>query len=346
MNLYLGKTIELIILKLNLNRVRKLQSILIYIFATLFVKGINAQNLFPTPSGNVGIGTTTPSHHLDISTSGNYQGIQLYHGSGRWSRFYSSMPSGSYNGITGQNDSGIIFGLEGGTLTHGFVIVPHRNLTSGLRIDNAGNVGVGATSSDGFQVGITLSQETSRGVDNVRMGVMGTPRIILDKAGQVPFEIDNAGGRLRIFNPGFEMFTINSVGNIGIGASAPNFKLDISTSGDYQGIQLSHGSGRWSRFYSSMPVGSFNGITGKNDAGIIFGNDGGSLENGFVIAPHINSNSGLRIDKLGNVGIGTTSPDAKLAVNGIIHAEEVTVDLNVPGPDYVFEPTYNLPSPK
>ncbi|MFS4454732.1 hypothetical protein [Maribacter sp. 2304DJ31-5] len=44
------------------------------------------------------------------------------------------------------------------------------------------------------------------------------------------------------------------------------------------------------------------------------------------------------------VGIGTTSPDAKLAVKGNIHAEEVKVDLSVPGPDYVFKEGYDLKS--
>jgi hypothetical protein len=48
----------------------------------------------------------------------------------------------------------------------------------------------------------------------------------------------------------------------------------------------------------------------------------------------------LRAD--GNVGIGTLTPDARLAVKGTIHAQEVKVDLSVPGPDYVFEKDYNL----
>jgi len=46
----------------------------------------------------------------------------------------------------------------------------------------------------------------------------------------------------------------------------------------------------------------------------------------------------------GNVGIGTTNPDSKLTVKGNIHAEEVKVDLSVPGPDYVFKEGYDLKS--
>lgn len=37
-------------------------------------------------------------------------------------------------------------------------------------------------------------------------------------------------------------------------------------------------------------------------------------------------------------------PNKTLTVNGIIYGKEVLVDLNVPGPDYVFEPDYQLPS--
>ena len=52
----------------------------------------------------------------------------------------------------------------------------------------------------------------------------------------------------------------------------------------------------------------------------------------------------FRVTSEGNVGIGSTSPTSKLTVNGDIHAEEVRVDLNVPGPDYVFEEDYDLPT--
>jgi len=46
----------------------------------------------------------------------------------------------------------------------------------------------------------------------------------------------------------------------------------------------------------------------------------------------------------GNVGIGTTNPDEKLTVNGVIHAKEVKVDLSGPLADYVFKPNYKLMS--
>ncbi|WP_108246743.1 tail fiber protein [Muricauda brasiliensis] len=45
----------------------------------------------------------------------------------------------------------------------------------------------------------------------------------------------------------------------------------------------------------------------------------------------------------GDVGIGIRIPDAKLAVNGNIHAKEVKVDLTG-WPDYVFKEGYDLPT--
>lgn len=44
----------------------------------------------------------------------------------------------------------------------------------------------------------------------------------------------------------------------------------------------------------------------------------------------------------GSLGIGTNSPQAKLAVNGNILATEVKVKNDISVPDYVFEPDYKL----
>ncbi len=56
------------------------------------------------------------------------------------------------------------------------------------------------------------------------------------------------------------------------------------------------------------------------------------------------NNNGIHYGS-GNVGIGTTAPDAPLTVKGHIHAQEVTVDLNgAVAPDYVFYDDYALRS--
>lgn len=66
--------------------------------------------------------------------------------------------------------------------------------------------------------------------------------------------------------------------------------------------------------------------TNLDDAPIVFGSNG--LER-------------MRINSGGNVGIGTTTPQSLLAVNGTITAKEVEVTL-VGWPDYVFAENYKL----
>jgi len=54
--------------------------------------------------------------------------------------------------------------------------------------------------------------------------------------------------------------------------------------------------------------------------------------------------SGNHVIENGNVGIGTSTPKAKLAVEGNILAKEIKVTSNIAVPDYVFEPDYKLTS--
>jgi hypothetical protein len=141
-------------------------------------------------------------------------------------------------------------------------------------------------------------------------------------------------------------------GKVGIGTTNPIVKLDV----------------RGSACIISTPDITYGGITGQllvrssansdTDIGgrIIFGTYSGGTGaigafaegtgNASYLSLYSRSSSGiiqerLRINSLGNVGIGTTTPTAKLSVNGDIKAKEVIVTLDG-WSDFVFKPTYSL----
>lgn len=89
----------------------------------------------------------------------------------------------------------------------------------------------------------------------------------------------------------------------------------------------------------------FRGFSSGNTASnLIITNEGiGKIKFSTREMPWPNGSNQVRmvIDNTGKVGIGTETPDAELAVNGLIHTKEVKVDLQG-WPDYVFEKTYEL----
>ncbi len=92
----------------------------------------------------------------------------------------------------------------------------------------------------------------------------------------------------------------------------------------------------------SGPTGAMNwALRGvyQYPRGVLYNAEGGDLD--LIKSLDGNTILATKSDgtELGNVGIGTTSPDEKLTVKGKIHAEEVRVDLSVPA-DYVFEKYY------
>ncbi|MCH7403553.1 interleukin-like EMT inducer domain-containing protein [Belliella kenyensis] len=68
---------------------------------------------------------------------------------------------------------------------------------------------------------------------------------------------------------------------------------------------------------------------------------GNNLSNALVYGNGAVSGAALIVNHLGNIGIGTNSPNNKLEVNGTIRAKEVKLEATN-WPDYVFEKDYKL----
>lgn len=139
------------------------------------------------------------------------------------------------------------------------------------------------------------------------------------------------------------LFVVGGNGNVGIGTSTPLYTLDVNGSIRTPNLNIGIGSPSTKRIYirdnqpdhlgffeNTHPAGYGLIINAANDPLRV-----GSMGN--------TEGDQLIVKTSGNVGIGTTSPDAKLAVKGDIHTKEVRVDVtgSMVG-DYVFEKDYNL----
>jgi hypothetical protein len=147
-------------------------------------------------------------------------------------------------------------------------------------------------------------------------------------------------------------------GNVGIGTTNPTGKLEISGGNiiinrpsnkidrngisEFSAFEINNSFTPGQTGYVKVFYPSFNNLLFGADYD---GNIGGvqpNIQFGRKDQPFLTvvNNGGYT----GNIGIGTTNPDEKLTVNGVIHAKEVKVDLSGPLADYVFKPDYKLMS--
>jgi len=141
-------------------------------------------------------------------------------------------------------------------------------------------------------------------------------------------------------NAGDTYMTINN-GNVGIGTTAPSVTTHIEKSAPgivdilrvrnyYSATSAAHGvSILLDGLYSQSKITSY-----ENPQSTLGGNLQLQTYNNQGVL-----NTGILLDRSGNVGVGSVNPDSKLTVNGTIHSTEVKVTQTVPA-DYVFQKYY------
>jgi hypothetical protein len=184
------------------------------------------------------------------------------------------------------------------------------NSTERMRIDASGNVVIGSTSAIG-----NFSVVTPDGVSARRLAVghqSGYPSLFSRDSDGTTVTSGFWDAQQQIFtNAGTERMRIDNVGNVGIGTSSPADKLHVSATGTL------YGSGYIvSRHMNAVSEkGVFLGYDADENAGTIGGAN-------FLTFQTYNAANAwgerMRIDREGNVGIGTTAPISgyKLTMEG------------------------------
>ena len=280
---------------------------------------VDTNTLFVDAANNrVGIGTSSPRNGIDLANN-TMVGVGNIAGSAN---------NGSYSiwgGLDGLN--GGYIQLWGGSSANPNIIAFGTSSAERLRIDSSGNVGIGTSSpTNKVEIIHTGFNDTSAASKSAILttGPFGGGISVLDTL-ESGFYSSDIGTKFNLYvgrNTSTETpddklaVTVTSTGSVGIGTSSPAEKLHVVgtiigqandnyfgnySSGAYIDIGNLATSEMWLDTRSSTLTDVPLNLRTK-----------GSGEIKFTVGV----SERLRIDASGNVGIGTSTPDRKLVVNG------------------------------
>jgi len=292
-------------------------------------------------SGNVGIGTSSPTAKLHIQSSDNAATANLV--------YLENIGSGGSEGVSIKfnpmfNAESMIASNREGALANACNLTFHTysNTTNeAMRITSAGNVGIGTTTPSGiFEVfeqgagrttGDLLVDATSNYVYVGRLSTTSgdvSSFKVRDRLNRAYLDVNTASKYIS-FSPetGNITMTLASGYGLGVGTTSPNARLNvISADETVARFERSSGSG-----FAAIDIKDSVGTSGNS--AIRFSDT--TATSGEINYEHADdslristsSSEKMRITSAGNVGIGTTSPSAKLTVA----SGDVEVTLNTKG---------------